>query len=197
MALNDTLAFLRAWLRDPRGIGAVTPSGSALARLMTSQVDALDGPVIELGPGTGALTRALLARGVPLHRLALIEADPHFAEALGRRYPQATILRMDAARLGDTEPLFGDERACAVVSGLPLLSMPPAQVAAIVQGVFERQLRPGGLFYQFTYGPRCPLPPALLARLELQAHRVGSALLNLPPAAVYCISRRAESQVAA
>jgi phosphatidylethanolamine/phosphatidyl-N-methylethanolamine N-methyltransferase len=197
MPLNDTLAFLRAWLRDPRGIGAVTPSGAALARLMTSHVSALGGPVIELGPGTGALTRALLARGVPLHRLALVEADPHLADALSRRYPDATILRMDAARLGDTAPLFGDERACAVVSGLPLLSMPPAQVAAIVQGVFERQLRTGGMFYQFTYGPRCPLPPALLARLNLQARRVGSALFNLPPAAVYCISQRADTQVAA
>jgi phospholipid N-methyltransferase len=75
--------------------------------------------------------------------------------------------------------------------------MPPAQVTAIVQGAFERQLRSGGMFYQFTYGPRCPLPPALLARLNLQARRVGSALLNLPPAAVYCISRRPEIQVAA
>jgi phospholipid N-methyltransferase len=83
-----------------------------------------------------------------------------------------------------------------VVSGLPLLSMPPDQVAAIVQGVFERQLRAGGMFYQFTYGPRCPLPATLLDRLNLQARRVGSALLNLPPAAVYCISR-ADIQVAA
>jgi phosphatidylethanolamine/phosphatidyl-N-methylethanolamine N-methyltransferase len=197
MALNDSLSFLRAWLRDPRGIGAVTPSGAALARLMTAHVSQLDGPVIELGPGTGALTRALLARGVLPHRLALIEADPHFADALAKRYPKATILRMDAARLGDTESLFGDELACAVVSGLPLLSMPASQVAAIVQGVFERQLRSDGMFYQFTYGPRCPLPTALLKRLNLQAHRVGSALLNLPPAAVYRISRRVDIQVAA
>lgn len=197
MALNDTVSFLRAWLRAPRRIGAVAPSGSALARLMTSHVSQLDGPVIELGPGTGALTRALLARGVPAHRLALIEADPHFAEALSRRYPATTILRMDAAQLGHTEPLFGEERACAVISGLPLLSMPPLQVEAIVQGVFERQLRANGMFYQFTYGPRCPLSQALLDRLGLQARRVGSALLNLPPAAVYCISRRSGISVAA
>ncbi len=197
MPLNDTLAFMRAWLRNPRSVGAVTPSGAALARLMTAHVSRLDGPVIELGPGTGALTRALLARGVPLSRLALIEADPHFADALSRRYPMATILRMDAAQLGHTESLFGDERACAVVSGLPLLSMPAAQVAAIVQGVFERQLRADGMFYQFTYGPRCPLPAALLKRLNLQARRVGSALLNLPPAAVYCISQRQDLLVAA
>jgi phosphatidylethanolamine/phosphatidyl-N-methylethanolamine N-methyltransferase len=75
--------------------------------------------------------------------------------------------------------------------------MPASQVAAIVQGVFERQLRSDGMFYQFTYGPRCPLPTALLKRLNLQAHRVGSALLNLPPAAVYRISRRVDIQVAA
>lgn len=196
MPLNDNLAFLRAWLRDPRGIGSVTPSGAALARLIASRIGALDGPVIELGPGTGALTRAVLARGVPLHRLALVEADAHFADALSRRYPEATILRMDAERLGETDSLFGDERACAVVSGLPLLSMPRAKVAAIVQGVFEQHLRDGGLFYQFTYGPRCPLPAALLDQLGLQARRVGSALLNLPPAAVYCISR-ADIRVAA
>jgi len=196
MPLSDNLAFLRAWLRNPRGIGAVMPSGAALAWLMTRHVGAFDGPVIELGPGTGALTRALLARGVPPQRLALVEAAPRFADALGRRYPQLRLLRMDAARLGQIEPLFGDERAGAVISSLPLLSIPPAQVAAIVEGVFERQLRSDGSFYQFTYGPRCPLPPALLERLGLRARRVGRVLLNLPPAAVYCISR-ADRQVMA
>ena len=74
--------------------------------------------------------------------------------------------------------------------------MSAIQVAAIVQGVFERHLRAGGMFYQFTYGPRCPLPAVLLKRLNLEARRVGSALFNLPPAAVYCINR-AEIRVAA
>lgn len=196
MSLGDNLAFLHAWLRNPRSIGAVTPSGAALARLMTRHVGALDGPVIELGPGTGALTRALLARGVPPQRLTLVEAAPRFAAALARRYPGVRLLRMDAAQLGQVESLFGDERAGAVISSLPLLSMPPAQVAAIVQGVFERQLRDDGRFYQFTYGRRCPLPAALLERLGLEARHVGSALLNLPPAAVYCI-RRADIHVTA
>lgn len=197
MLLNDTLSFWRAWLRAPRSIGALAPSGPALARLMTSHVTHLDGPVIELGPGTGVFTRALLARGLPTHRLALIEADPVFAEALTKRYPDARVLSMDAAQLGQTRSLFGDERASAVVSGLPLLSMPAAQVAAIIQGVFERQLNVDGVFYQFTYGPRCPLPRQLLERLDLQATRIGSALFNLPPAAVYRIGRRQREQVAA
>lgn len=197
MSMKESISFLLAWLRNPRSIGAVAPSGPALARLMTLQASQLGGPVIELGPGTGVLTRALIEHGVPPSRLALIEADPTFADALAHSFPLARILRMDAARLGETASLFGTERACAVVSGLPLLSMPSEQVAAIMQGVFDSQLRENGVFYQFTYGPRCPLSNALLDRLELQAHRVGSALLNLPPAVVYCISRRNGVRVAA
>ena len=197
MPLCDSLSFLRAWLRAPRSIGALTPSGPALTRLMTSHVNHIDGPVIELGPGTGVFTRALLARGLPTHRLALVEADPVFARALTQRYPDARVLSMDAAQLGHTLPLFGEERASAVISGLPLLSMPARQVLAIVQGVFDRQLRRDGVFYQFTYGPRCPLSRQLLERLDLEATRVGNALFNLPPATVYRIGRRARQQVAA
>ena len=195
--MSDTLTFFRAWLRAPRSIGALAPSGSSLARLMTTHVNHLDGPVIELGPGTGVFTRALLARGVPTHRLALIEADPVFASALAQRYPGTHVLSMDAAHLGDALPIFGEERASAVVSGLPLLSMPASQVSAIIQGVFDRQLHADGAFYQFTYGPRCPLPRHLLERLDLEAVRIGSVLFNLPPAVVYRIGRRQRDRVAA
>ena len=195
--MSDTLTFFRAWLRAPRSIGALAPSGSSLARLMTTHVNHLDGPIIELGPGTGVFTRALLARGVPTHRLALIEADPVFASALAQRYPGTHVLSMDAAHLGDALPIFGEERASAVVSGLPLLSMPASQVSAIIQGVFDRQLHADGAFYQFTYGPRCPLPRHLLERLDLEAVRIGSVLFNLPPAVVYRIGRRQRDRVAA
>jgi len=190
MPLSEALIFWRAWMRAPRSVGALAPSGAALTRLMISHVGRLDGPVIELGPGTGVFTRALLARGLPTHRLVLVEADPIFAGVLARRYPDARVLRMDAARLGETLPLFGEERASIVISGLPLRSMPAAQVAAIIEGVFERQLHADGAYYQFTYGPRCPLPRQLLDRLDLEAVRIGSALFNLPPAAVYRIGRR-------
>ncbi|MFC5740773.1 class I SAM-dependent methyltransferase [Dyella tabacisoli] len=197
MSLSDTLAFLRAWLRDPRSIGAVAPSGPALTRLMTAHIGQLDGPVIELGPGTGVFTRALLEGGLPIDRLALIEADPHFADALARRYPQARVLSMDAAQLGQTHPLFGEERACAIISGLPLLSMPTEKVIAILQGAFDQQLHADGVFYQFTYGPRCPLSDSTLQQLDLVAVRVGSALLNLPPASVYRFSRRPQARFVA
>ncbi|WP_184674006.1 phospholipid methyltransferase [Rhodanobacter sp. A1T4] len=197
MLLSDTFSFWRAWLRAPRSVGAVVPSGPSLARLMTRHVNHRHGPVIELGPGTGVFTRALLAGGLPTHRLALVEADPVFADALTQRYPEARVLRMDAAQLGETLPLFGDERASAVISGLPLLSMPPEQVAAIIRGVFEQQLHADGALYQFTYGTRCPLPRQLLDQLDLEAVRIGSVLFNLPPATVYRIGRRQCKRVAA
>lgn len=190
MSLNDTMHLLRAWLRDPRSVGALAPSGPALARLMTAHVDHAHGPVIELGPGTGVFTRALLERGLPGHRLVLVETDAVLASTLAQRYPHARVLRMDAARLGRSSSLFGDERASAVISGLPLLSIPADKVEAIVEGVFERQLQDGGALYQFTYGLRCPVPRALRQRLGLEAERIGGAWLNLPPAWVWRIRQR-------
>lgn len=176
-------SFFQAWLRNPLRIAAIAPSGAALARLITSEISSDTGPVIELGPGTGAFTRALIGRGVPLSELALIEYEPKFAVALRNRYPEATVFRMDAARLSAVE-LFDRRPVGAVVSGLPLLSMSPLQVAKILTAAFQK-MSPGGAFYQFTYGLRCPVPAGVLSRLGLEAVRIGGTLANIPPAAVY------------
>ena len=155
--------------------------------MITSQVDPRMGPVIELGPGTGVFTRALVNRGVAPADLTLIELGEEFLPMLRKRYPEATILSEDAARLERLPPcnrrLHG-----AAVSGLPLLAMPPATVLRILSGTF-RLLAPGGQFFQFTYGWRCPVPAPMLQRLGLEAHRVGVTLENIPPATVYRISR--------
>jgi phosphatidylethanolamine/phosphatidyl-N-methylethanolamine N-methyltransferase len=187
LSSNETIGFFRAWLRDPLRVAAVAPSSRALARLITAEISGRTGPVIELGPGTGAFTRALLARGVGAEDLVLVEAGADFAEALRLRFPAVRTLCMDAARLRTVAP-FGERPVGAVVSGLPLLSMAPRQVFAILKGSFRR-MAPEGAFYQFTYGPRCPVPPDVLHRLGLEAHRVGRTLANLPPAAVYRIRR--------
>jgi len=184
----DDFAFFRAWLKAPLRVAAVVPSGRALAAAITAEIGPETGPVIELGPGTGAFTRALLGRGVPESRLALVEAGPDFAALLRQRYPAAQVLCMDAARLGTADP-FDGEKVGAVVSGLPVLSMPPKTVIGILDGAF-RHLRPDGAFYQFTYGPRCPIPRAILDRLGLKAVKTGRAVANVPPASVYRITRR-------
>ena len=186
--MTDTLAFLRAWLADPLRVAAVTPSSPALAEVITAEITPESAPVIELGPGTGVFTRALLARGVPEEQLALVEHNAEFARLLELRFPFARVLFLDAARLGQVDP-FGGVKAGAVVSGLPLLATPPSKVLATLRGAF-RHLRPDGAFYQFTYGLRCPVRRVVLDRLDLQATRVGRTLANVPPAAVYRIDRR-------
>jgi phosphatidylethanolamine/phosphatidyl-N-methylethanolamine N-methyltransferase len=187
MAISDALIFLGAWISDPMRIAAVAPSGRALAELITREISAETGPVLELGPGTGIFTRALISRGVAQDDLTLIELGRDFAQLLEMRFPRARILCMDASELSPAG-LFGEATVGAVVSGLPLLWMPRANVTAILSGAFA-YLRPDGAFYQFTYGPRCPIPQSILDRLGLTATRIGTTLKNIPPASVYRIKR--------
>lgn len=192
MTPHDVLSFFRAWTRDPLRVGAISPSSTALADIITSEITPSAAPVIELGPGTGAFTRALLSRGLREQDLTLVEAGAEFASVLRRRFPGTRLLHIDAARLGGYDPLG---QAGAVVSGLPLLAMAPRKAIAILKGAFCH-LRPGGAFYQFTYGPRCPVSQRILDRMGLKATRIGRALLNLPPATVYRITRRHSSMLA-
>ena len=182
------LSFFLTWLADPLNVGAVAPSSPALANAITDEITLASAPIIELGPGSGVFTRALLARGISQDRLALIEHGGEFVSLLQRLFPDARVMRMDAARLKEVE-LFGGERAGAVVSGLPLLLMPPGKVLAILDAGFWH-LRADGVFYQFTYGPRSPVSRAVLGQLGLTATRVGMTLANVPPAMVYRIRRR-------
>ncbi|HEV7317975.1 MAG TPA: SAM-dependent methyltransferase [Ensifer sp.] len=191
---SDSLNFFRSWLADPLRVASVTPSSRSLARLITREISPAHGPVLELGPGTGVFTRALVARGVREEDLVLVECGPEFAAVLQKRFPAAAVLSIDAARLVDGRPEISAGIGAAV-SGLPLLSMPPRKVMAILAGIFLH-MRPGGHLYQFTYGPRCPVPRPLLDRLGLRARRVGGTIRNFPPASVYRISRRQPSSLA-
>src|SRR3954468_24495920 len=123
--LDDEVRFLRSWIEKPLHMGAVMPSGRVLARTMAQYVDIKsDAPVVELGPGTGAITSALIDHGVEQKRLVLVEYNPGFCALLRDRYPQGTVGPGAAYRLRD--PLWSvlDTPASAVVSGLPLVTKP-------------------------------------------------------------------------
>jgi phospholipid N-methyltransferase len=192
-ARSDFVQFFRSWISNPMQVSAIAPSGERLARLMTKEVEAFDEPILELGPGTGVFTRALLARGVRESDLTLIEFGAEFVDVLAGRFPQARIVQMDAGRIVEAG-LFDEMSVGAVISGLPLLSMSPAQVTSIISGAFS-VLRSGGSFYQFTYGPRCPVQRSILEQLGLQATRIGGTVRNLPPASVYRISRKGAPEI--
>lgn len=187
MAASDTLSFLRAWASAPLKIGSIAPSGTSLASLMTREIGADAGKVLELGAGTGVFTKALLGRGIREQDLTLIEFNSDFAHLLRHRYPAARILEIDAAALRHL-PLFDGPELGAVISGLPFLAIPPRQTSSILEGVFSN-LRPGGAMYLFTYGFRCPIDQSLLDRLDLEVTRVGHTFRNIPPASVYRLVR--------
>jgi phosphatidylethanolamine/phosphatidyl-N-methylethanolamine N-methyltransferase len=186
MAAQNLLLFFRALASSPRAVGAIAPSGANLASLITSEITAASGPVLELGPGTGVFTEALLARGVRERDLTLIEYGSDFMRLLQVRFPRARVLWMDAAGMASYD-LF-EKPLGAVVSGLPLLNFPPKKVTAILAAAFSN-LRDGASLYQFTYGMQCPVSNALLDQLGLQATCMGRVLLNVPPASVYRITR--------
>lgn len=190
---KDTLLFLRSWLSEPRRVGAIAPSSETLAEMMTRDITPATGRILELGPGTGAFTAKLLERGVRPEDLTLVEYGPEFARLLQSRFPGVRVVRMDAAQLRGSG-LFDHELAGAVISGLPLIGMPPRKVMAILGGAFDC-LRPGGAFYQFTYSMRCPASRRVLDRLGLRATLMDRAICNLPPAAIYRFTRRAPSRI--
>ncbi len=167
--------------------GAVAPSGDALARLITRDIVPDAGPVIELGPGTGAFTRCILAKGLPESELTLVESSPAFAALLRRRFPAARLLEMDVTRMRRWAEPWRSMQAQAVISGLPLSTM-GLRAQWNVLGTCLHSLREGAGFYQFTYMPNCPIASGILARLGLRAERIGGARLNLPPASVYRIA---------
>ncbi|RWL43248.1 MAG: methyltransferase domain-containing protein [Mesorhizobium sp.] len=185
---GDYWMFLRSWAAAPLRVAAIAPSGNALAKIITQDIAPGIGQVIELGPGTGVFTVKLLERGVRPENLTLIEYGANFTAYLKSRFPMVRVLRMDAADVAEIE-LPNGAPVGAVISGLPLLSMPDQKVIAILDGAFAH-LKPEGAFYQFTYGPRCPVARPILEGLGLEATHVGRTMLNVPPAAVYRISRR-------
>jgi len=189
-----TALFLKRWLRRPFAMGAVVPSGrllaEAMARATLAAMAGRDGHVIELGAGTGHVTKALLAAGVPPARLALVERDAELAAFLRRHFRGPQIVEGDAARLPRLLAAHGIERIAAVVSSLPLLSLPAEVVNGIVNSVFETLPR-GAALVQFTYGPAPPVPRALRERLHLQAASGRRIWRNVPPAVVWTFMRPA------
>ncbi|NOJ43233.1 class I SAM-dependent methyltransferase [Bradyrhizobium australiense] len=190
---HDFFSFFLAWMSAPGRVGAIAPSSPALAELITSEITAGSGPIIELGPGTGAFTYQLLRRGVRQEDLTLVEYGSDFMKLLQVRFPGARVLWMDAARLA-AQPLYDGAPVGAVISGLPLLNMSMRKVVSILNGAFS-YIRPGGAFYQFTYGMTCPVSPRVLDRLGLKAKLIDRAILNVPPAAVYRLTRRPQSKL--
>lgn len=181
---DDRFIFLRAFCRNPRQISAIAPSSRELATAMVSQIPVDARRVIELGPGTGVFTRAILDSGIDTDALDVIEMDEAFSALLMQRH---LGLRVHCSKAEEIAK-FDLAPADAVVSGLPLLSMGARSQRAILHAAFKL-LVPSAPFIQFTYGPSVPLRRHLLRDLGLTSTRTTRIWRNWPPATVHVVRR--------
>ena len=182
---RSKLFFLMQYLRNPFGTGGVAPSGRQLAKLMVSEIAPQPSEVIvELGPGTGAFTRELLAQGVEPANLILVEFNKEFVKFLKREFPDLRIVEGPAQDLPRLLKTLGQGPITKIISGIPLRSMKPAECQLIAKSV-AAVLEPGGLFVQFSYFKASPVPKEVAAEVGLTGECVGSAMNNVPPAFVW------------
>lgn len=178
--------FLWCWMQNPASVGALVPSGRALAALMAQGISP-GARVVELGAGTGTVTEAILEAGVRPEDLDIVEKEWPFIASLQAKYAGVQVHQADALQVGRRLCYLGGS-VDFVVSGLPLLLFSRAQRMRILRGAFTL-LKSGGALHQFTYAARCPIDPDMLRKLGLKAARIGIAARNIPPAFVFKIYR--------
>jgi phosphatidylethanolamine/phosphatidyl-N-methylethanolamine N-methyltransferase len=182
---NQAMMFLREYLRRPQDVGAVMPSGPQLTELMIKGLALPEtGTVVELGPGTGVFTRALIAAGVSPGRLLLVERNEDFAAHLSDVFPGVRVLAGDAQELPQLLARQGVTSVERIVSGLPLRSMDDGVRLALAKAIGSA-LSPWGRMVQFTYLGGHPIPLGHATEAGLVGTRFGVALRNLPPAFVW------------
>lgn len=184
--VREEVRFLKNWAENPLTTGAVAPSGKALARLMASYVDCnRAGKVIELGPGTGVVTKAMLDRDVPAEKIVSIEYSENFVTLMRDRFPAVTIVQGDAYALEPQTELGTDAPLASVISSLPLFSRPPAERRKLIERALD-MLEPGAPFIQFSYAL---VPPVKPDEGDFQIDKTNWVVLNVPPARVWIYRR--------
>jgi phosphatidylethanolamine/phosphatidyl-N-methylethanolamine N-methyltransferase len=182
-ALTDTTFFLQEWIANPQRTGAVAPSSPKLAAAMARWLPANpESYVLELGPGTGAVTQALIDRGLREDRLVAIENNPKMARRLRERFPNAHIITGDAWELDELLQDRSDPIASvgAVISSLPLVNFPLEEAERLAEKI-RTLLEPQGTWVQYSYHIHKRRTRGT-SRFHLRASKI--VWLNLPPARV-------------
>jgi phosphatidylethanolamine/phosphatidyl-N-methylethanolamine N-methyltransferase len=182
---KSKLLFWQRYLHRPLGVGAVAPSGPRLAKAMVETLapDAAD-VVVEIGPGTGPFTRALLEAGVAPSQLLLVEFDAEFVRHLRLRFPGVTVLQGDASQLPRLLKEVGHDEVPKILSGLPLRSMPKPIRASITRAMASSLSKQGSLV-QFSYFVAPPLDEGEVKTGGLTGRRAKAVMANIPPAFVW------------
>jgi phosphatidylethanolamine/phosphatidyl-N-methylethanolamine N-methyltransferase len=185
---DEELKFFKGWIDKPKAVGAIAPTSSVTSRRMASIVDPSSGlPVLETGPGTGVITKAILARGVAPQNLYSIEYSPNFVRHLRQLYPGVNVIEGDAFNLTET---LGDKRDTifdCVISAVPLLNFPVKRRVAYLEDLLER-IPAGRPVVQITYGPLSPIPAG---KGDYTVKHFDFVMRNIPPAHLWIYRRTA------
>ena len=187
---DDELKFFKGWIDRPRTVGSIVPTSSVTARRMASIIDTKSGlPVLEVGPGTGVITKAILGRGVKPSDLYVVEYSSDFVGHLRRNYPDINVIEGDGFNLDQTLGDKHDMEYDCVVSGVPLLNFPVQRRVAYLENLLKR-IPHGRPVVQLTYGPKSPIPPGLGDYTVEHFHFI---LRNIPPTRLWLYRRAARN----
>ena len=183
---QETLLFLKRWLKHPLRLGAIAPSSPALTSLVSRNVSAKPGNyIVELGAGTGTLTRRLLEHGILSEQLYVVELDPELCRFLETSLPDIRVIQGNAAELASLLPKHVIGKVSTIVSGMPVSTMPLNLQKKIIDSCFKI-MKPDGEIVQYSYHVTSPIPAF---KLGLKKERIGITWLNLPPAFLWRYQR--------
>lgn len=183
---DEEIRFFKGMMQGPKSVGAIVPTSSITARKMASVINPQSGlPVLELGPGTGVITKAILARGVKPEDLVSIEYSEDFYDHLTQDFPGVNFIHGDAFDLPNTLGKFADQTFDCVISAVPLLSFPMPTRVKLLEDLLDR-LPPGRPVVQITYGP---VSPILAQPDRYQIQHFDFIVRNIPPAQLWIYRR--------
>lgn len=179
---DDEIRFFRGMMSTPKTVGAIMPTSNRMANRMASIINTGSGlPVLELGPGTGVITKAILAKGVKPEDLVSIEYSTDFVLHLRRKYPGVNFVNGDAFNLAETLKAYQGQKFDCVISGIPLLNFPMSQRVKLMEDLLAL-LPPGRPVVQFSYGP---VSPVIAKPSSYRIKHFDFIIRNLPPAQIW------------
>lgn len=189
--IQNASSFIKKMVKSPQEIGAVMPSGKSLCRAMVQNVGVdQDELYVEVGAGTGVMTRALVEAGIPQENLYLFESEEGFIAELKEKFPKANVIYGDAQFLQKYLCQLGVGKVSKIVSSLPFKSL-PKPVAANILEQFDMILKQDGKIVQFTYAVNEPYPASFKDICSFKADRKNYVTKNIPPATVWLYTRTA------
>jgi len=180
--IGDKLEFARGLVTKPKTLGAIAPTSARMAGKMASLIRVDSGlPVLELGPGTGVITKAILDAGVKPENIYSVEYTAGFIPGLERRYPGTNFIHGDAFNITAIAAELGIKQFDCVISALPLLNFPISQRIRLVVAALKL-VEHGRPLVQFSYSPRPPVPER---SRHFSVNHLGTVLRNIPPARIW------------